>query len=298
MSTVPQLKIIIKLEKKTGSRKLANDENRAPPLPTLPLTHAIQDSHPNSPNMVQKEFEGQLQPRKTVLCVWTPGSEESLQEDGLRTLLWKAGLWALAERTQGPGGHQNPSRTTMGLDLEACFLGAPCPIHYTQASRLTEEETCGRRGSHGTPPGLHPPPPSPQERAGMAPRVLTRLQDGPKPRAGGSRPCSGSTAGVGASSDSDPQQAPFTSAVGAPDWDALRAQRGSATEKGNVSPVESERSCPASARKRKKQGRMCKIPQPQEWAEKCKSWHFTYTKLVIKTLIMLFAGKTVGKREY
>lgn len=77
MSTVPQLKIIIKLEKKTGNRKLANNENRAPPLPTVPPTHAIQDSHPNSPNMVQKEFEGQLQPRKRVLCVWTPGSEES-----------------------------------------------------------------------------------------------------------------------------------------------------------------------------------------------------------------------------
>ena len=165
MSTVPQLKIIIKLEKKTGSRKLANNENRAPPLPTAPPTHAIQPrTHTQTPQTRwKKSLKANCSPEKQSSVSGLQVLRNLCRKDGLRTLLCKAGLWALAEGTQGPGGHQNPSRTPMRLHLEASFLEAPCPSHYTQGSQLMEEEICGRRGSHGTQPGLHPPPPTPRE---------------------------------------------------------------------------------------------------------------------------------------
>lgn len=165
LSTVPQLKIIIKLEKKTGSRKLANNENRAPPLPTAPPTHALQPrTHTQTPQTWWKQsWKANRSPEKQSSVSGLQVLRHLCRKDGLRTLLWKAGLWALAEGTRGPGGHQNPSRSAMGLHLEASFLGHPAPPTTLRPRDWWRRNICNRRGSHGTPPGLHPPAPTPQE---------------------------------------------------------------------------------------------------------------------------------------
>lgn len=136
MSTVPQLKIIIKLEKKTGSRNLANNENRAPPLPTAPPhpRPTAQDSHPNSPNMVKTELKGQSQPRKTVLCVWTPSSEASLQERRPENTAVKGRSVGSGGRDAGTRRASEPLQVCDGAPPRGILSGAPCPTHYTQAS--------------------------------------------------------------------------------------------------------------------------------------------------------------------
>ena len=292
--------IIIKLEKRSWSRKLANNENRAPPLPTAPPTHTLQPrTHTQTPQTWWKQsLKANRSPEKQSSVSGLQVLRHLYRKDGLRTLLWKAGLWALAKGMQGRGGHQNPSRPAMGLHLEASFLGAPCPTHYTQASWLMEEEHLRqeRQPQHPT----RPAPASsntPRElewhpvRWPVSKMDLNCEQEAPA-HARTVQLLQGHHWTPTLNKPPSPQPSEHLY------WDALRAQWGSTTKKGNLSPIESVRSSSASRRKRKKQAHMCQIPQPQKWAEKCKSWHFTHTKLVIKTLIMLFAGKNIWKMKY
>ena len=243
---------------------------------------------------MQTEFKGNRSPEKQPSVSGPQVLSHVYRKDGLRTLLWKAGLWALAKGMQGPGGHQNPSRAAIGLHLEASFLGAPCPTHCTQASWLTEEEHLRQERQP-----RHPTRPAPA--SSNTPRELEwHPVLRPVSKMGLEAPAHARTVQLLRGHHRTPtlSKPPSPQPSERLYWDALRAQRGSTTKKENLSPVESVRPSPASRRKRKKQAHMCQIPQPQKWAEKCKSWHFTHTKLVIKTLIMLFAGKNIWKMKY